>query len=377
MIPESRIPYRGLRTFDEADASFFFGRSNDIKSLADKLKKTSFLAVIGASGSGKSSLVRAGLIPALRKGALHDSGTWKFHTFTPGAKPLESLAVGLSQLNLDKAMGRMIDEMKADGREFHLHTMLALSKRPAEERAVWVVDQFEEVFTLCRNDEERSSFIDNLLFASSVTNGRSIVLFTMRADFYHRRLEHAGLAKAIAGNQYPVVAMNEEGLRQAIEEPARQVGLTVEPELTDEILAEVRNQPGALPLLEHALYEVWKRRSEGRLTLTAYKESGGVKGAVAKRAEEIYDALSQTEKDIIQRTMLRLTQPGEGTDDTRRRALMSELITRSEEAELVAGVIRKFADARLLTTSGETQAHEQVVDVSHEALIRNWPDLRR
>jgi Novel STAND NTPase 1 len=143
-------------------------------------------------------------------------------------------------------MGKMIDEMKADRREFHLHTMLALSKRPAEERAVWVVDQFEEVFTLCRNEEERSSFIDSLLFASSVSNGRSVMLLTMRADFYHRCLEHAGLARAIADHQYTVVAMNEENLRQAIEEPDRQVGLSVDPELTDEILrAQVIN---GLPL---------------------------------------------------------------------------------------------------------------------------------
>src|SRR5262249_776055 len=273
------------------------------------------------SGSGKSSLVRAGLIPALRKGCLPDSDKWTYYTFTPTAKPLDSLAIGLSQLGLEKPMGKMIDEMKADEREFHLHALRALSTRPIENRMVWVVDQFEEAFTLCKDNKERAAFIDNLLYASSLPNGRSIILLTMRADFYHRCLEHTNLAKAIADHQYPVIAMSEESLRQAIEEPARQVGLTVEPELIRRILDDVRNQPGALPLLEHALYEVWKRQSQGRLTLKAYEESGGIRGAVAKRAEEIYAAFDPAQKDIIQRVMLRLTQLGEGGDDTRRRAL--------------------------------------------------------
>jgi energy-coupling factor transporter ATP-binding protein EcfA2 len=377
LIPESLIPYRGLRTFNEEDASFFFGRANDIKDLINKLRENSFLAVIGASGSGKSSLVRAGLIPALRKGGLPDSDKWTYYTFTPTAKPLDSLAIGLSRLGLEKAMSRMIDEMKCDKREFHLHTLLALSIRPVEERVVWMVDQFEETFTLCKDPDERASFIDNLLFASSMPEGRSVVLLTMRADFYHRCLEHADLAKSIADHQHPVVAMNEENLRQAIEEPAQQVGLTVEPELVREILEEVKNQPGALPLLEHTLYEVWKRRSEGKLTLNAYKESGGVKGAVASRAEEIYETFNPAQREILQRVMLRLTQPGEGTNDTRRRALMNELITRAEETELVAGVVKEFADERLLTTSKVTQTHDQVVEVSHEALIRSWPRLRQ
>ena len=131
--------------------------------------------------------------------------------------------------------------------------------------------------------------------------------------------------------------MSEDNLRQAIEEPAKQVGLTVEAELVGEILDEVRNQPGALPLLEHALYEVWKRRSGGKLTLNAYKESGGVKGAIAKRAEEIYETLKPNEEEIIQRVLLRLTQPGEGTEDARRRAFMNDLITSPEESDLVAG----------------------------------------
>ena len=374
---ESRIPYRGLRTFNEEDAPFFFGRTEEIQNLATQLENTGFLAVVGASGSGKSSLVRAGLIPALRKGILPNSGAWRFHTFTPSVHPLESLAIGLSSLGSEKQMSRMIDEMQADAREFHLNTRLAFAQQSAENRIVWVVDQFEEVFTLCKGEHEQAAFIDSLLYAATAQNGRCTILITIRADFYHKCLAHPELARAIAEHQFTVVPMNEANLRQVIEEPARQVDLKVEPELVEAILEDVRNQPGAMPLLEHALYEVWQQQHNRTLTLTAYRGIGGVKGALKKRVEEIYEALNQPEQETIQRVMLRLTQPGEGTEDTRRRALMNELITSSEETNLVSEVVRKFADARLLTTSGGEQASEQVVDVSHEALIRDWPRLKK
>src|SRR5262249_53459175 len=154
---------------------------------------------------------------------------------------------------------------------------------------------------------------------------------------------------------YLVGPMAEENLRQAIEEPARQAGLKVEPELLAEMLAEVRNQPGTLPLLEYALLEVWKRKRDGWLTLKGYRESGGVKEALSKRAETIYESLSANQQEIVQRVMLRLTQPGEGTDDTRRRARMSELATRNDECEAVAEVVNALTDARLLTTSKDEQ----------------------
>src|SRR5262249_8664921 len=155
-----------------------FGRTEKIKSLAAKLEKNSFLAVVGASGSGKSSLVRAGLIPALRKGILTDSGDWRFYTFTPGAQPLESLAFGLSSLGLKKSLSRLIDELEADQREFHLNTQLAFAEQAAEKRIVWVVDQFEEVFTLCKEEQQQTAFINNLLYVSMTQTGRGIVLIT-------------------------------------------------------------------------------------------------------------------------------------------------------------------------------------------------------
>lgn len=380
------VPYLGLRAFDEADARLFFGREADVQRLVEKLKAARFLAVIGASGSGKSSLARAGLVPALRRNALPGSDQWMIRVFRPGARPLAELALHLVRLRGEDqrpgALTEMEQELRRDERAMHNAVRLKLTSlqlKPEEEarrRALLVVDQFEEVFTLCQDDAERIRFLDNLLYASAALDGQSIVVLTMRADFYYKCAAYGGLSARIAAHQYLVGPMAKENLRQAVEEPARLAGLKIEPELLAEALAEVSNRPGTLPLLEYALLEVWKRRREGRLTLKAYRESGGVKEALAQRAEAVFTALSPNRQEIVKRVMLRLTQPGEGTDDTHRRVRMSEMFTRTDEREIVAEVINIFANERLLTTSADEQTQDQLVDVSHEALIRGWPRLR-
>lgn len=382
--PEARIesrddicPYRGLCTFDEEHAEFFFGRAADVQRLVEKLKVTRFLAVIGASGSGKSSVVRAGLIPALRRGVLPESQTWAIRVFTPGAHPLTSLAAQLLRLYQQDAMQKTLDQMMDDARSLHLAVSLAMAERPAGERVVWVIDQFEEVFTLCRDGREREQFFSNLLYAASIPDGRNVVLITMRADFYQKCAAYADLSARIAAHQSLVSPMEQDGLRQAIEEPAWRVGLEFEQGLVSTILEDLANQPGALPLLEHALLELWERRRGRMLTLEAYRESGGVDGAIAARADAIWESLDEGERAIVRRIMLRLTQPGDGTEDTRRHAAMSELITSANEVEAVESVVRTLADARLLMTGMDEQSGEDVVDVSHEALIRGWPRLRR
>ena len=380
------VPYLGLQAFDEADARLFFGREADVQHLVEKLKAARFLAVIGASGSGKSSLARAGMVPALRRNALPGSDQWMIRVFRPGARPLAELALHLVRLRGEdqrpSALTEMEQELRRDERTMHNAVRLNLASlqlKPEEEarrRVLLMVDQFEEVFTLCQDDAERIRFLDNLLYASAALDGRSIVVLTMRADFYYKCAAHGGLSARIAAHQYLVGPMAEENLRQAVEEPARLVGLKIEPELLAQALAEVSNQPGTLPLLEYALLEVWKRRREGRLTLKAYRESGSVKEALAQRAESVFKALSPNRQEIVQRVMLRLIQLGEGTDDTRRRARMSEMLTRTDEREIVAEVINTLANERLLTMSADEQAQDQLVDVSHEALIRGWPRLR-
>ncbi len=367
-------PYRGLQTFEAKHAEFFFGRDADIQRLVERLKTTRLLAVVGPSGSGKSSLVRAGLLPALEKGALQGSDAWAIHVFTPGARPLTQLVANLQRLYPRAAAGDTLDELNADARAFHLQTATALADRPSAERAVWVVDQFEEVFTLCQDESERRQFIANLLYAALAPGGRSVVVFTMRADFYQKCAAYPELSAQIIGQQFLVSPMSVEGLRQAIQEPAWRVGLDFEPGLVETILDDVESQPGALPLLEHALLELWVRRRARLLTLEAYRETGGVGGAIAKRADAIYESFDAERQAIVRRVMLRLTQPGEGTEDTRRRATMSELITHAGEADKVASVVQALADARLVMT--DSNADTETVDVSHEALIRSWPRLR-
>jgi hypothetical protein len=348
---DDTCPYQGLEVFDEEHAKFFFGRERDVQRLVEKLKATRFLAVLGASGSGKSSLVRAGLIPALRNGALPQSEGWTICVFKPGSRPLTTLTAQLLHVCPGKdSMQNTLDQMGNDERTFHLAVALALANKPAV-RIVWVVDQFEEVFTLCSDEKERASFLLNLLYASSIPDGQCTVLLTMRADFLPKCAAWPDLATRVAAQQFIVSPMDADMLRQAIEEPARRVRLGFEPALVEIILGDIGSEPGALPLLEHALLELWKRRRDHTLTLNGYRDSGGVKGAIAKTAEEIFKTFNPNEQAIVRRIMLRLTQLGEGTEDTRRRATIDEVITTSSEADAVELVVKRMADARLLTTT--------------------------
>ena len=182
-----------------------------------------------------------------------------------------------------------------------------------------MVDQLEEIFTLCSDEGERAAFLGNLVYAATIPGGRTVVVATMRADFYHRLAEHPDLRALVATNQILLGPLDARGLRRAIEEPARRCGLELEPGLTRRILTDVADRPGTLPLLEHLLLEVWRRRRDHTLTLEGYAASGGVEGALARRANEVYGAMPAERQAIARRVLLRLTQPGEGTEDTRRR----------------------------------------------------------
>jgi formylglycine-generating enzyme required for sulfatase activity/energy-coupling factor transporter ATP-binding protein EcfA2 len=378
------IPYLGLNTFDEKSATLFFGRDADVQRLVEKLKASNFLAVIGASGSGKSSLVRAGLIPALRDNALPQSGEWIFVVMRPGSQPISELAIKLLRLVSEEYgpadLSAMEQELRQKESGLYKGIILQMSRQglsPEQERrrkVVIVVDQFEEVFTLCQDEDERRSYLENLLYASSAQDNRCLVILTMRADFYHKCAGYDSLAARMSSHQYLVGPMSDENLKEAIEGPARLVGVKVEPELLDRMIEEVRNQPGSLPLLEYALLEVWKQRSGNTMTLRDYDRSGGVREALANKAESIYQGLSPARKEIVRRLMLRLTQPGQGTEDTRRRAALSEMISQTDGLSEVEAVVSQFTEQRLLTTSGNER--EGIVDVSHEALIRGWPRLR-
>jgi len=364
------LPYRGLEAFDEQHSRYFFGRDADVQRLLEKLKASSFLAVLGPSGSGKSSLARAGLVPALRRAGLPGSDGWRIVTLRPGAHPLDVLAGHLTSLYPDIAAAFLRDQLAGDPRGLRL-----LCSRPpvGGTKVLLLVDQCEEVFTLCRDEQERRTFLFNILHAA---DGPSVVVLTLRADFYARCAAYPELAQQVAAHQFLVGPIGESGLRDVIEEPARLAGLELEAGLVDTILDDVEHQPGALPLLEHALLELWDRRRGGMLTLEAYQDSGGVAGALAKRADGILAAFDPGEQQVARRVLLRLTQPGEGSEDTRRRAPMSELFTLRADHGAVETVVSELAAARLLTAGGGDAPSDQLVEVSHEALIRGWPQLR-
>ncbi|MGH8933221.1 MAG: TIR domain-containing protein [Egibacteraceae bacterium] len=334
-------PYRGSEVFDSEHAEFFFGRDHDIRRVLDKFEDGRFLAVLGPSGCGKSSLVRAGVIPAL--GAVR--------LITPGAQPLRGLAAQLVSLFPGESMQRTLAGLRADEQSLDLAVALALAERPADERFVLVVDQFEELFTLCADEAERAAFLANLCYAATIPGGRLVVVLAMRADFYHRCAPYPDLVTLMAAHQFFVRPLDPEGLREAIERPAWRAGYELQAGLAEAILDDVADRPGSLPLLEHVLLEVWQRRQGQTLTFEAYSASSGVEGALAQRANAIYQALTPSQQAIARRVLLRLIQPGEGTEDTRRRAEMAELLTRPEEQADVEAMVKALTDGRLLTTA--------------------------
>jgi signal transduction histidine kinase len=377
-------PYRGLQFFDVEHAPFFFGREALTEWLLDELRSDNrFLAIVGPSGSGKSSLARAGLVAALRQGQIEGSAEWPVAICRPGPDPLESLAVGLSDVDgvaqTPSAARDLIRDLRQDQRMLHLTTRLVLRDAPPERRLALLIDQFEEIFTLCHGEALRQAFVDNLLYAAGLTEGQTVVLVTLRADFYGKCAAYPALAAALSDRQVLVGPMSGDELWRAIERPAQLAGCEFEAGLVQRLLDDVRDQPGGLPLLQHALLELWDRREARRLTHAAYRASGGVAGALERRAEAVYNRFTGPEKEICRRVFLRLTQPGEGTEDTKRRATLWELMPADGSGqEAVEATVHALADARLITTeSGETLEGERYVEVAHEALIQGWSRLRK
>jgi WD40 repeat protein/transcriptional regulator with XRE-family HTH domain len=341
-------PYKGLLFFDEWDTELFFGRESLTAHLANRVADLSigsssrFLAIVGASGSGKSSLIRAGLAVTLQQTG------WNVCIFTPGGVPSKALEM---QLELDPY-------------------------RATSERLLTLVDQFEETFTLCRDESERALFIDKLLRLAQEPSGRITIVIALRADFYSHCAQYPLLRQAVAAQQEYIGQMTAEELRRAIEEPAKRGGWEFERGLVDVLLHDIgaegtsEPEPGALPLLSHALLATWERRRGRILTLDGYHASGGVKGAIAETAESVFtDQLNQTQQELARDVFLRLTELGEGTEDTRRRAALNELVRQSSEATQLRAVLNTLAEARLITLN------EDSAEVAHEALIREWQRL--
>jgi formylglycine-generating enzyme required for sulfatase activity len=378
--PEAKPPYQGLAYFDVADVDRFFGRERLTAELVACLKDHRFLAIVGASGSGKSSVVRAGVVTALKAGALPGSDRWATFIITPKARPLTTLAAALTQDSESvTATTTLIDDMSRDPRSLDLFAARLAARRNVP-RIVLVVDQFEELFTLCSDQGERKAFVDNLLTAAT-TAGVTTVILTLRADFYAYCAQFDNLRLALAQHQNYIGAMSEAELRAAVEKPAAMGGWDFEPGLVDAILGDVAAEPGALPLLSEALLETWKNRRGRTLTFAGYHEAGGVRGAIGRKADGVYDNLPPEQQAIARNIFVRLTSLGEGTQDTRRRAPWAELVGSGERAEQAAAVLKVLEDARLVTAereqaaAGEESTEAVYVDVTHEALIREWAKL--
>jgi WD40 repeat protein/energy-coupling factor transporter ATP-binding protein EcfA2 len=311
-------PYQGLAWFDRGDADRFFGRARLVEDLVTRVRTGCFVTVAGPSGSGKSSLLRAGLVPALPER--------RAVVLTPGEHP-----------------GEQLDRVRPE------HQLV-------------VVDQFEEVFTLCRDREERERFVDGLL--ALCASGQRAVVIGVRADFLSSCLLVPALASRLSAAAVLVGPMDDEELTQAVTAPATLVGLTVERALVTRVLADVRDQPGALPLLSHALQETWRLRRSSTLTLTDYLSAGGIDGAIARTAEQVYERLDPEQQAVAREILLRLTALGDGTEDTKRRVRRAEL-----DLPGAGHVLEQLAAARLLVLN------DDVVDIAHEALIGAWPRL--
>ncbi len=369
-------PYKGLRAFQQADAADFYGRETLVDQLVHRLHESvemgRFLAVVGPSGSGKSSVVRAGLLPALRKGLLPGSERWFLVEMIPGGRPFENLEEALLRVAVNPATG-LLDQLRQDD-----HGLLKAVNRilPDNGEMVLVIDQFEEIFTQLDAESDRVLLLNNLLTAVTDPASRLRIIVTLRADFYDRPLLYPDFGNLIRTRTEIVLPLNNTELREAIVGPARRVGVSFDSGLVEAIITDVGEQPGALPLLQYALTELFEHRSGQRLTLDAYRNSGGVLGALARRAEDLYLDLNVSQREAARQLFLRLVTIGEGTEDTRRRVRIADIAPVEGDKQTMDAVIDIFGRHRLLTFDRDPATRAPMVEVAHEALIRTWNRLR-
>jgi WD40 repeat protein/uncharacterized caspase-like protein len=390
-------PYRGLQAFCEEDAQYFYGRETLTQQLIADLERKSFIAVVGASGSGKSSLVQAGVMAQLRRGKqLLGSQDWWIRSFRPGVTPLEALSRCLVDSGTERE--KAYQQAQLEGMLYQGAAGLAhWVQQRSEPMLVLVIDQFEELFTLAPH-EDRYRFLEIILGTLERSPEKFKLIITLRADFIASCLEVPKLAKLLQQSSVLLPpCLNQEEYRRIILHPAEQVGLTVESELVEVLLQELDYSPGYLPLLEFVLEQLWEYREQGVISLQAYQQYlGGIKGALEKKAQAVYESLEPEAQECARWIFLALTQLGEGTEDTRRRVLKSELIVKKYPVALVERTLQILIAAKLVvvnveddiiggqnrTASSSPTPHSQLptpsvtIEVAHEILIRHWSTLR-
>jgi WD40 repeat protein/DNA-binding SARP family transcriptional activator/class 3 adenylate cyclase len=372
---DERNPYKGLRAFTESDARDFFGRGELTQRLITRLSEAKrgsrFLAVVGPSGSGKSSAVRAGLVPAIRYGALGDTEDLIIAEMLPGAHPVEELAAALLRIAVRQVSG--LNTLLDSGSRGLLEAVDLVAPHGTE--VVLVVDQFEEVFTLA-GQRERELFLESLRVATADPESRLRVIVTLRADFYDRPLIYPRFGELLAARTETVPPLTPDELEQAIRGPGERTGVRCEPGLVAEMIAEVAHQPGALPLLQYALTELFERRNDEGMTLSSYREIGGIAGALSVRADRTYEETDPAWRRSVKQVFLRLVTLGEGQMDTRRRIARSELNDLAVDPAAIDVVVDRFGRHRLLTFDREPTTREPTVEIAHEALLSSWGRLR-
>mgnify|MGYP001388179267 FL=1 len=370
-------PYKGLRAFQQGDAKDFFGRDALTQGLLDRLRDTTgtyrFLAVVGPSGSGKSSVIKAGVLPALRRGAVPNSEHYYIAEMVPSTDALRELEAALLSIATEPPQN-MSARLRAD--KTGLHDLLKAILPDDGSEFLLLIDQFEEVFTQTPDNAIRAHFLESIRYAVTAPDSRLRAIITLRADFYDKPLLYPDFGALVRERTEVILPMNNQELERAIVGPAERVGVRVEPGLVAKMIEDVSSEPGALPLLQYALTENFERRTGYLMTLEAYINAGGVLGALARRAEELYETMNAEQQEAVRQLFLRLVTLGEGAEDTRRRVLWSELVFTREIDDPLQAVLDTYGRYRLLTFDTDPQTREPTVEVAHEALIRNWERLR-
>lgn len=373
VIDEEFCPYLGLKTFGTNKHPFFFGRNLLVDAMVEKLKYNRFLAIVGPSGSGKSSVALAGLLPQIQKGALHGSRHWRCLTpMVPGADPQANLA---RILNPEKAADIDWVQQTAE-RSQHDPTFLAnMIDSASDQPAVIVVDQFEEIFTFCQDNDKRRAFINTLLELIQMPSRRHTVIITMRTDMESNMVQWPSLLAFYENSQVRMMAMKSSELREVIEKPAELVGLRFEENLVDELIREVLGKPEALPLLQFTLLKLWENRDRNRITVAAYRRLGGGGQALANTADAFYNSLPPEDKVSVRRIFLRIVRPSVEMEITRDRVLRPMLYEFGLARDWVDRIVEQLIEGGLLRLIEGTTPADDMVGLAHESLVRIWPRL--
>lgn len=370
-------PYKGLLSFQSADYQDFFGREKVTAKLIKRLSESSdysrFLAIVGPSGSGKSSVAKAGLIPALWRGSIPKSERWFIAEMMPGAHPLDELEVALTRVAANQS-AHLNEQLQRDKRGLVRAAGLILPNDGTE--IILVIDQFEEVFTLTADEAERAQFLDLLYAAVTEPRSRVRLVITLRADFYDRPLHYPQFGELVRNRLETLMPLSAEEIEQAIVGPAERVGVSFEQGLVTTIIGDVNYQPGALPLLQYALTELFEHRQGRVLTRAAYEGIGGTVKALTNRAEEIYSKLTSVETELTRQVFLRLVTLGDGVEYTRRRVSRSELKSLIDDIDTLEEILDSFAGYRLFSLDTDPGTRTPTVEIAHEALLHEWERLR-